>query len=247
MEQESQSRKLSSTTKGELPFNAEIFIDWSNNQQVQFTYPYELPTTPEGLQHKKDLAYFAHALVPVFALVAVAINSWFIVHGTQSIISPAGMAELWWYFGLFKLAYPVYMLGIIGTALLIYAFIGFEYVGFIVLFGYISVLLHRNIKWLRDVFPASNALVKKLWRRRFDIDLMKQGGRFWYRAGDKILIPNMSAVECELVIPDSISSHVRSIYSECVSEKPDIMSSNFWLVIILDTVWRLDGKISVRN
>jgi hypothetical protein len=214
------------TTKGEYPFNAEFSLDWAS-KEAKFRYPFELPATQVELEHKKDMVYFSHLFVQVGASVLALVLLFVFTHYTNSILNPdktmtviIGSGHI----GLWLGAYVVFL----------YAWIAFLVVACMVLLGYISLMLHRNNKWLRDNLPTTNSYFKKLVHRTIKIDLSKKGGRHWFKIAGNILIPRMSSTLCELEIPDSISSHITRIYSVCVNDKPSIMSTGFWLIIETD-------------
>jgi hypothetical protein len=228
---------------GDLPFNCEVDIDWQT-RDVKFTYPQQglEQLTAQELQHKKDMAYFAHAFAQVFGVLFAFINWILVLKFTDSFLSINGIAFTAVYYHLYK----SYMLMLPFTVFMTYGILVINVLGFLTLFGWLSVLLHRNNAWLRREFPNTNALLRRLVHRRTTIDLSKPFGKNWIRRGHEIIIPNVSAVIVSLEIPESMDEKIRRIYTICTAPKPTILTGKFWMIIELRSAYEKEGLIEVN-
>lgn len=231
------------TVSGDLPFNAEVDIDWQT-RDVKFRYPQAgLDNLTEAeLQHKRDMAYFAHAFVPILAGIAAVINWGLVLRVTDSMLSIDGIAFTAVYYHLYEF-YPALTLF---AALTTYGVLALNFMAFLTLFGWVSVALHRSSKRLRDEFPSTNALLKRLFMKKATIDLSQPFGKGWYRLGDTIIMPKVSSVLVELDIPESLDWQIRRVYTVCTEHKPSILAGGFWLFIRLMSPDVASGKIQVR-
>lgn len=230
--------------RSDLPFNCGVDIDWQT-RDVKFNYPQkELHEEMEVqvLFHKINMAYFAHAFVPVLAVIATGINGFMLLHQTNSIFSPQGMAFFAVYYHLYQF-YPTMVLFLI---IMTYGWLFFQVFGFMTLFGWLSVLLHRTIKPLSNNFAVTNSWLKQPFMRKTTIDLSQKFGKNWVRRGSEIIIPNVSPVVCELTIPVSLDRSVRRIYTICTQVKPTILAGKFWMIIVLMNSDVNEGVIEVR-